>query len=198
MPAAIRAGSHHAGMIHRRPLLALPLWAWSGARADDRALIQVLRAGGVAVLVRHAVTEPGIGDPPGMQIGRCSTQRNLSEEGKAQSRRMGAWFDRRGLKPAAVRSSEWCRCVDTAQLAFGQVERWPALNSFFGDRSGEPAQTVALRAALGAIPAGRFEVWVTHQVNISALTGEGTAMGEALVAAAPAGSLEVRGRFSPA
>jgi hypothetical protein len=80
-----------------------------------------------------------------------------------------------------VRNSAWCRCVDTARLAFGQSESWPALNSFFEDRDGEPAQTAELRLALAAMPAGRIEAWVTHQVNISALTGEGVGMGEVLL-----------------
>ena len=181
----------------RRPLLIAPLLAaLPPVHADDTALAAAIRAGGVAVLLRHAITEPGIGDPPGMRVDDCTSQRNLSAEGREQSRRFGAWFARHSLAPAAVRSSAWCRCLDTAQLAFGRVERWAPLNSFFGDRGREPAQTAAARSALAAIPAGRFEVWVTHQVNITALSGEGIAMGEAIVAAAPAGQLRVVGRLA--
>jgi hypothetical protein len=79
-----------------------------------------------------------------------------------------------------VRSSPWCRCLDTARLAFGErVEAWDALGSV---REGDAAaQVAALRAALGRIPAGRFEVWVSHQFTLSALVGTGTASGEGLV-----------------
>jgi phosphohistidine phosphatase SixA len=147
--------------------------------ADDAAI--ALRRGGVAVLLRHAATEPGIGDPPGFRLGDCSTQRQLSEPGRAQSRRIGDWFIARGLRPAEVRSSAWCRCLDTATLAFGRARAWSPLNSFFGDRSVESAQSAVLRTALGKLPAQGFEVWVTHQVNIAALTGVSPATGEALV-----------------
>ncbi len=132
------------------------------------------------VLLRHAQTVPGIGDPPDFRLDQCSTQRNLSEEGRLQAGRIGQWFTSRGLLPRTVQSSAWCRCKDTADLAFGRHQVWPALNSFFGSGGRDP-QTAQLRAALGRIPAGHFEVWVTHQVNMTALTGEGMTMGEGLV-----------------
>lgn len=183
--------------MQRRPFLLAPLLLGSAAAyGDEAAVVAALRAGAVAVLLRHAITEPGVGDPPGMRLDRCGTQRNLSAEGREQSRRIGAWFAGRGLQPAAVRSSALCRCLDTARLAFGRVERWAPLDSFFGDRDREHGQTAALRAALGALALGRFEVWVTHQVNISALTGEGVSMGEAVAAAAPGGRLRLVGRIA--
>ena len=81
----------------------------------------------------------------------------------------------------AVLTSAWCRCKDTADLAFGKHTVWPALNSTFSDRALQPEQSQLLRQAMAKIPARQFEVWATHQVNISALTGEGPAMGEAFV-----------------
>lgn len=150
------------------------------ASAQTEPLATRLRAGACVVLLRHAQTEPGFGDPPDFRIDQCSTQRNLSDEGRLQARRIGQWFTSRGLPPRAVRSSAWCRCKDTADLAFGSHQVWPALNSFFGS-GGRETQTAQLRTALGRIPAGHFEVWVTHQVNMTALTGEGMTMGEGLV-----------------
>lgn len=160
------------------PWLGLPPIAGAESAAEAAA---ALRRGGVAVLLRHAATEPGIGDPPGFRLGECATQRQLSEQGRAQSQRIGAWFSARGLAPSEVRSSAWCRCLDTATLAFGRARAWTALNSFFGDRSVESGQSAELRTALGKLPAQGFEVWVTHQVNISALTGVSPGMGEAVV-----------------
>ncbi len=158
------------------------------AGAGRVAPAELLRAGGVALMLRHATTDPGIGDPPGFRAGECATQRNLSDEGRDEARRIGAWFARQRLVPAAVRSSAWCRCLDTARLAFGTVAPWPALDSFFGQRTAgdERARLQALDAALRGIAPGRFEVWVTHQVNVSAATGEPVGMGEGVVVRAGA------------
>ena len=73
-----------------------------------------LRAGGAVVVLRHAQTVPGIGDPPGFRLQDCSTQRNLSEEGRQQARRLGETLRRAGVKVDEVLSSRWCRCLDTA------------------------------------------------------------------------------------
>ena len=147
-------------------------WAWS---AD---VVGLLRAGGCAVVLRHAETVPGTGDPPGFKLGDCRTQRNLSTGGQAASRRLGEWFGSRGLQPVAVRASAWCRCIDTARLAFGQAQVWAPLNSVFNDRVTLPDQTQQLRQALAGLKDGEFEVWVSHQVNITTLSGEYLAMGE--------------------
>ena len=158
--------------------LGLGLAGWVGPAS---ALDIDLRQHGLVLLIRHATTDAGVGDPPGFQPGLCSTQRNLSDDGRAQARRLGARLAELALKPQRVRSSAWCRCIDTAQLAFGEHEPWPALNSTFGVAASQPAQTAELRAALATLAPGRIEAWVTHQVNITALTGEFAAMGEVLV-----------------
>lgn len=166
----------------RRTLLALaavgtsPLLQASALDAAAR-----LREGGCVLLLRHAQTVPGIGDPPEFQLGRCETQRNLSDAGRAQARRMGDWLRRRQLVPMAVRSSAWCRCIDTAHIALGTHQVWPPLNSTFGDRLDQPDATASLRAALQTIPSGQFELWVTHQVVVTGLTREVPRMGEGFV-----------------
>lgn len=152
------------------------------AQASEASLLDALRNGGAVLMLRHAQTEAGVGDPPGFQLGQCGTQRNLSEAGRAQSRRIGQALAAQGLVPRAVRSSGWCRCIDTAELAFGRHEVWPALHSFFAERAAQrDPQTAELRRALARLPAQGFEAWVTHQVNITALTGTWVGMGEAVV-----------------
>ncbi|MBP6404557.1 MAG: histidine phosphatase family protein [Proteobacteria bacterium] len=163
------------------------------AQAPD-AMAAAVRAGGCAVLIRHAQTVAGVGDPEGFRVDLCSTQRNLSDDGRNQARRIGQWFQARGFKPRAVQSSAWCRCKDTADLAFGRHVVWPALNSTFGNRDAQAGQTAQLRAALARIPPGQFEVWVTHQVNMTALTGEGMVMGEGLAVNAQ-GKMVARSTF---
>ena len=184
----LRQSSRATGVINRRKALALlavsawqvaPPWA-TGDTGNNVA--GLLRAGGCVVLLRHAATVPGVGDPPEFKLDDCRTQRNLSDAGQQDARRIGAWFRNSKLsQPRAVLTSAWCRCKDTADLAFGKYAVWPALNSTFSDRALQPEQSQLLRQALARIPDRQFEVWVTHQVNISALTGEGPAMGEAFV-----------------
>jgi hypothetical protein len=159
--------------------------AWLPARATTLSppVAAALREIGLVLVLRHAVTEPGIGDPPGFTLGDCRSQRNLSAAGREQARRVGQQIQALGLAPHIVRSSAWCRCIDTAELAFGKTERWPALNSFFGERGTEPAQTQELRRALERPWPGHVEAWVTHMVNITALTGQGVAMGETFILA---------------
>ncbi|RZM82941.1 histidine phosphatase family protein [Leptolyngbya iicbica] len=134
------------------------------------------------VLMRHAIA-PGTGDPANFQVDDCATQRNLSEEGREQARRTGAAFREQNVAVQQVLSSEWCRCLDTAELLdLGPVERFPILNSFFQDRSQGPPQTQQLQEFMVA---NRDEagvtVLVTHFVNISAIAGSGVSSGELVV-----------------
>ena len=171
------------------------------AAADAEAL---LRKGGVVVAFRHALA-PGTFDPPNFRVGDCGTQRNLSDGGRAQAGRIGEWFTARGLRPARVRTSPWCRCIDTAQLAFGaapsRVEIWPALGSPRGASESTNAESLrALRTALAAAgrQPGQFEAWVTHMFVLSDLAGTGSSSGEGLVlAAGEGGSVQVLARIAP-
>jgi phosphohistidine phosphatase SixA len=154
----------------------------SQARADDGAWA-ALRDRAAVLIIRHAQTEPGIGDPPGFRLDDCGTQRNLSEAGRAQAAAIGRQLTDRGVKVSRVESSRWCRCIDTARLAFPGLEVRPvdALNSFFGERNAEPSQTDALRSRISQWRGPGVLVLVTHQVNISALTGRFVGPGEGLV-----------------
>lgn len=150
------------------------------------------------VVMRHATTEPGVGDPPGFRLDDCATQRNLSEPGREEARRINAAFRTRGVPVARVLSSRWCRCLETARLAFGTVEPWPPLDSFFGDHSQEPEQTQAVRRAAGEPPATGNLILVTHQVNIRALTGLFPAPGEMIILTPRGGgNFHVAGRLAP-
>ena len=164
-------------------LLALLLLVPSAGKAQEAApLWFALAKGGHVALMRHALA-PGIGDPKGFRIGDCSTQRNLNDEGRAQAHRIGDAFRRNKVGIAQVISSEWCRCVETAELlGLGRVQEFSALNSFFQSRGNRDKQMADLRSFLSQLdPAGPSLVMVTHQVNISALTGEFPRSGEIVV-----------------
>jgi phosphohistidine phosphatase SixA len=150
------------------------------------AAIEALRRGGVVAAFRHA-SAPGTFDPPGFRLDDCSTQRNLDETGRDQARRLGQQFRRLDLQPAVVRSSPWCRCLDTARLAFGDaVQSWPPLRSTRAADADESRQLATLRAALAQVVAGRFEVWISHQFTLGALAGQSLASGAGLLLRADA------------
>ena len=176
------------------PVLFLLLTCFAApARADD-ALWAKLREGGFVVMIRHA-TAPGTGDPPGFRLDDCATQRNLSEQGRAEARRIGAAFKRERVPVEEVFSSEWCRCRETAALAFGRYVAWPAINSFFSDRATEAQQTAEVRSAAARVARRANLVLVTHQVNITAVSGVYPASGEVVVLQPVGDRLEVVGRL---
>lgn len=143
--------------------------------------------------MRHALA-PGIGDPGDFAIGDCSTQRNLDDRGRAQARAIGTALRARGFSFDRVLTSQWCRCRDTATLLnVGPVEDMPALNSFFRNCAVAHAQTAAtadlLRQATGSM------LLVTHQVNITSLTGVVPASGEIVVIRATEDGIEILGQI---
>jgi phosphohistidine phosphatase SixA len=159
----------------------------SPAEAEEAAW-QALKRPGAIALMRHALA-PGTGDPPNFVLGDCATQRNLDARGREQARQIGAALREQGIVFDRVLTSQWCRCRETAELLnAGPVENLPALNSFFADSSTRSAQTAATEAFLRALPDTTRVLLVTHQVNITALTGVFPASGEVVVGAmGPAG-----------
>jgi broad specificity phosphatase PhoE len=176
-------------MDRRFFLAALALPALRAAARES--VWRRIEGGGHVLLLRHAATVPGIGDPPHFQLGACATQRNLSADGKADARRLGVAFRREGVPVAEVLSSRWCRCLDTAQLAFGSVTPAPMLDSmFYDDEASRQRKLADLRRYLAAFKAPGNLVLVTHDVNMRALVGQYANQGDMVVAVANAdGSL---------
>ncbi len=166
------------------------------AASADEALWAKLKAGGHVVLIRHASTEAGLGDPPGFKIGDCATQRNLSDAGREEARRLGRQFKFRAINFTTVRSSQWCRCLETARLAFGEEpEPWPVLNSLHAVASGEAALVKEVNALAAKVKPPYNAVLVTHNFNIRALTGVSPKEAEIIIARSVGGKLEVVGRI---
>lgn len=163
-------------------LLLLPLPALASEAADAW---QALREGRALLLMRHA-TAPGTGDPAGFRLGQCATQRNLNEQGRAEARRWGELLARQGIEQPRLLSSRWCRALDTASgMQRGPVQAFAALDSFFGQPEDGAAQTAELIRAINALADGAPLVLVSHQVNITALTGIFPASGEGLILPLP-------------
>ncbi len=140
-----------------------------GAGADRTDLAATLRAGGFNIYFRHSLTlRQG---QPDDDLSSCERQRNLTDAGRQLASRIGAAFRALAIPVGAVRSSPYCRCVDTARLAFGRVEVVPWLETD-GDESGDPerARLVRLRDALAAAPPrGVNDVFVAHGNNLGGL-----------------------------
>ena len=173
-------------MASRRHFLAgaAALLVSRASAADEDALWRRLRAGGLVILIRHASTEPGLGDPPGFRLGDCATQRNLSPLGIEESRRLGARLAAERVPIGRVYTSPWCRCRDTAVLAFGHAEDWTPLSSIFDHPHEEREFSERVRNRIGTYsgrkPAGNV-VMVTHNVNIAALTKHSVAPAEMVI-----------------
>src|SRR3546814_11054037 len=101
----------------------------AGAAETEEALWAALKQGGHVAIMRHA-TAPGFGDPEGFRLNDCSTQRNLSDAGRAQARRIGDAIRAHGVTIGRVLSSRWCRCLEPAALlGLGPVAAYPPLDS---------------------------------------------------------------------
>ena len=170
MSACIRPGWTGRLVAVTTTVLALMFMLVSPASASPAGW-EALRNGTAFVLMRHALA-PGTGDPENFSIDDCSTQRNLSDVGRQQARETGEFFRTNGIDKAEIWSSAWCRCQETAELlSLGKVETLQPLNSFFRRQDRRQPQTRALRDWLQARSMKTPLVLVTHQVNISALTG---------------------------
>ncbi len=164
---------------------------------NDKAWLELKKPGAI-VLFRHA-NAPGGGDPAGFVLNNCATQRNLDAEGRAQARRVGDGFRKHGIKVESVLTSQWCRTRDTAELAFpGLPKDAPAFNSFLSQPPDKKAQqTEAARNQLLAWTGAGTLVVVTHQVNITSLTGIYPASGEGIVVQKQGREFKVLARLTP-
>ena len=153
-------------------VLAILLIVAPGVAADNsnEAWAALVKGGHVA-LVRHGNAPPGYGgDPPGMKIEDCKTQRNLDDTGREQARAVGEAFRKRGVQVDRILSSPMCRCLDTARLmAVGSVETsWALLPD--RDRNA-PVRLSELKEIVSAWRGPGTLVLVTHGFTVQNLIG---------------------------
>lgn len=179
-----------------RLFLAFIMMALAAPACATEAGWALLRNGGQVVLINHA-DAPGTGEPANFDINDCSTQRNLSDRGRQQARRMGALFEARAAPIEKVLTSRYCRARDTARLAFedAQIEELKALDPFVDHPESEAAQTAAVRERILAHSGAGNLVMVTHQANIMALTGAAPRESEAVIVSRKDDGLGVAARI---
>ena len=143
---------------------------------------EILKKGGNIIFIRHAIA-PGNGDPSNFDILDCSTQRNLSKDGELQALKIGNFFKKNEIKITKVLSSEWCRCKDTAKIAFGNYKTKNFLNSFYDDRFAEnkDKQIFDFQKYIANSNKTGNLVFVTHYVVISEILNMATSSGEIVI-----------------
>ncbi len=155
----------------------------SPVKADlNKKLINQLEDGGKLIFIRHAYA-PGSGDPDNFNLNDCSTQRNLSKEGKKQAKNIGKFFKNKKLKVDKVLSSEWCRCKETAVIAFSDYKTESFLNSFFSDkfRKNKDLQIKNLKSYIDKWDKKKNLIFVTHYVVILEILDYAPSSGEIVI-----------------
>ena len=165
----------------RKLLILIFIFAPNISFSNDK-FANILKEGKKIIFVRHALA-PGNGDPNNFNINDCSTQRNLNEEGRAQSEKIGNFFKNKNIKIHKVLSSEWCRCKETAKIAFGNYQTFNALNSFYDARfaKNKSKQIKDLKDYIDNWENDSNLIIVTHYVVISALINRVSSSGEMII-----------------
>ena len=145
-------------------------------------LINQLEDGEKLIFIRHAYA-PGNGDPTGFNLNDCFTQRNLSEDGKKQAQRIGEFFIKNKIEIDKVLSSEWCRCKETAKIAFKNYHTNSFLNSFYSVKfsKNKDKQVKAFNNYIKNFKSKKNLILVTHYVFISEVLNYGPSSGEIVV-----------------
>ena len=152
-------------------------------KADSKKnIINELKNGGKLIFIRHAYA-PGSGDPSNFDISDCASQRNLSNLGKIQSKKIGLFFSKNNILIGKVYSSEWCRCKETATIAFKSYEVKKFLNSFFGKKftKNKDSQVANLKKFIKNWDGKKNLVLITHYVVISEILNYGASSGEIII-----------------
>ena len=152
-------------------------------KADlNKNLINQLEYGEKLIFIRHAYA-PGSGDPNNFNLNDCSTQRNLSNEGKKQAQYIGKFFKEYDIKIDKVLSSEWCRCKETAEIAFKDFSTKSFLNSFYSSKyaKNKDRQVKQLNNYIEKFKSKKNLVLITHYVLISEVLNYAPSSGEIVV-----------------
>ena len=152
-------------------------------KADlNENLISELKDGGKLVFIRHAYA-PGSGDPDDFNINDCNKQRNLNYAGIIQAKDIGNFFKNNQIEIDKILSSEWCRCKETAFLAFKNYETKKFLNSFFSPKfaHNKETQIMDLKKYVNKWKSDKNLVFVTHYVVISEVLDYASLSGEIVI-----------------
>jgi class 3 adenylate cyclase/phosphohistidine phosphatase SixA len=139
-----------------------------GATLDRQTVVHALQSGGLVIYFRHAETDQSQSDSDRLNLANCATQRNLSDKGRRQARAINEAFSALGINASMVLSSPYCRCVETAKLAFGHVTIVQDLEFAIAKNEREAKRLGAvLRKLLETPPlSGTNNIVVAHSANL--------------------------------
>ena len=159
--------------------LVAPTWVVADPAIDlsekhvAESLVKKLQSGGYVVFLRHATTDRKQTDQDRNDLSDCLIQRNLSAAGRDQARRIGAAIGNLGIPIGNVFSSPYCRCRNTAELAFGKAVIADDLRFGLGDDIQQTARlSASLKTRLSTPPIpGTNTVLVSHTANLKEAVG---------------------------
>lgn len=188
---AVAMAATLAGCPSRRP--EVPETAPAAVPPANAAqLAAALRQGGLVLFLRHAATDRGRDDDAHVVLENCATQRTLSAAGRAQAAGIAAAIKRLRVPVDTVRASPYCRCAETARLAFGYLLLDDDLLPATGPNARQHLAAIRRRLGTPPIP-GHNSVLVGHGDTIKALLGLELEEGETLLVRPAAGG----GSFAP-
>ena len=169
-------------MKYFKIILIFFLFLLSKTSLASENIVEILKKENNIIFIRHAIA-PGNGDPPNFDISDCSTQRNLSKDGELQALKIGKFFKKNDIMFTKVLSSEWCRCKDTAKIAFGNYETKNFLNSFYDERfsKNKDKQILNFQKFIKNWDYSGNLALVTHYVVISEILNFATSSGEIVI-----------------
>lgn len=185
--------------IRRNTLLAALLMASNLpaiSQPVSAAVAERLKQGGAVIYFRHGDTKGSVSRMEG-----CEDERNLSDAGREEMRRIGSAIRRIGPSISEVLASPYCRTRETALIAFGTAQPTEVLYSVFGEPERDRQRTPEVLRLLSTPPTGAVRVMVAHGSNLSAALGIALDEGEAAIFTPPAqagGQPRLLARVKPA
>ena len=140
-----------------------------------RATIAELRKGGYVLYLRHGYTDNSRPDRvPSVDLNDCSTQRMLSDEGRALMRDVGKSIHAARIPVGELLVSPMCRTQESARLAFGEKFSLSEPLMYSANMTSEEKnpRLEALKQILNTpVPAGTNRFLVAHAPNLADLIG---------------------------
>ena len=169
-------------MKHFKIIILIILFLFNYKSYADENIVEILKKNDNIIFIRHSIA-PGSGAPENINLNDCKTQRNLNSEGIKQSKKIGNFFKKNDIKVEHVFSSEWCRCKDTAKIAFGNYETKNFLNSFYDERFSDKKdkQIFDFQKFIKNWNYSGNLALVTHYVVISEILDLATSSGEIVI-----------------
>ena len=169
-------------MKHFKIIILIILFLFNNKSYARENIVEILKKNNNIIFIRHSIA-PGLGDPENINLKDCKTQRNLNSEGIKQSKKIGNFFKKNKISIGQVYSSEWCRCKETASIAFKEYETKNFLNSFFSAKfaNNRKKQIIDFDKFLSTWDKDQNLVFVTHYVVISEILNYAPSSGEIVV-----------------